>query len=128
MVVMVYWLMIHNDIIDRILATNDAVIYWVTVLIHILPFLAALANCTATTFKFVMRHYFYCLYIGLVYSPINYIGTLIRGKPVYPFLKWEEMGNSLVLCLGFVLVAIVFFLITANIMNLVKKEKRHKTM
>jgi hypothetical protein len=128
MVVLVYWLMIHNEIIDRILATNDVIIYWLNIFIHILPFLAALVNTLATSYTFVMKHYFYCLCIGLVYAPLNYIGTKIRGKPVYPFLKWEEMGISLLLSGGFVIVAIVFFFVTAYLINLTKKESRKKTV
>jgi hypothetical protein len=126
MVVSVYWLMIHNEIIDRILATNDAIIYWLNMFIHILPFLAALVNTTATSFTFVMKHYIYCLCIAAIYAPLNYIGTKIRGKPVYPFLKWEDMGISLLISAGFVLVAIVFFFVTAYLINLSKKGSRKK--
>jgi hypothetical protein len=126
MVVVVYWLMIHNEIIDRILATNDIIIYWLNICIHILPFLAALVNALATSFTFAMKHYFYCLCIGVIYAPLNYIGTKIRGKPVYPFLKWEDMGLSLLLSAGFVLVAIVFFFATAYLINLYKKRSAKK--
>ena len=89
LIVLVYWLLIFDEILENVLAKNDTVIYLLTILIHTLPFLAALSNCLATHFTFVKSHYLYCFIIALIYFPLNYLGTQIKGRPVYPFLRWE---------------------------------------
>mmetsp|Transcript_38077 Transcript_38077/g.58106 ORF Transcript_38077/g.58106 Transcript_38077/m.58106 type:complete len:80 (+) Transcript_38077:608-847(+) len=37
------------------------------------------------------------LFAGVVYSVINYIGTTLRGRPLYDFLDWQDWKSPVVI-------------------------------
>ena len=38
---------------------------------------------------------------GIIYLVVNYLGTVVRGEPVYPFLNWKDFKSPII---GLVLV------------------------
>ena len=69
-----YWGFLHWHILEE-LEGFTVLAFTTTVLIHFLPFIAALANCIATNISFVKRHYIYSVHIGVAYVIVNFIGT-----------------------------------------------------
>ncbi len=119
---LIYWFFIHWHIIPELREENDIVGLWTTVLVHFCPLVASFVNALLTRANYQKRHYFYCLYIGIVYATLNYAGTRYHGKPMYPFMNWEDawtLVNSLVL-IG---ISMLQFLGVATFINWTKKTR-----
>ena len=88
MVVLVYWPLVHPEVMKEVIPSGDDVVYWIMIIIHSWPFMAVLVNVILTRIVFIYDHYLYCFYLGVVYICINFVGTKMRGKPMYAFLNW----------------------------------------
>ena len=85
-IVVVYWSVLHNGVVRDIAPLGDDILYFTVVHIHWIPFAAVAINVTLSRTVLIPSHYMYIIYFGSIYLVVNYIGTLIRGKPLYPFL------------------------------------------
>jgi hypothetical protein len=121
MVVVVYWILVHESVMKEVHDNNEgAVVYWIMIFIHFVPFITVLGNVLLTRTLFLYEHYKYCLYLGIAYAITNFIGTKMRGKPLYVFLTWEDYTSVLISC-GLLVVAITFYLSVCFIVNVTKK-------
>ena len=90
---------------------------------HFCPLIASFANALLTHAIYSKEHFIYCLPIGVVYAAFNYTGTLYHGKPMYPFMNWEDVWtllNSLVL-IG---ISMLQYLGVASFINWTKKRSK----
>ena len=97
---LIYWLFIHWHVIPKLLEVEDHFEVVTMVLVHFFPFIAAFVNGIITRAYYLKEHYIYCLPIGIVYAAFNYMGTCYHGKPMYPFMNWEDfwtLVNSILL-------------------------------
>lgn len=121
MIVVVYWSLIHEGVMKEVHDNNEGlVVYWIMIFIHFVPFLTILSNVLLTRVVFLYEHYKYCLYLGLVYGFTNFVGTKVRGKPLYAFLTWEDY-TSVIIAAGLTVVAMTFFLTMSFFVNLTKR-------
>jgi hypothetical protein len=123
MVVVVYWPWVHPSVLEEILPLNDSIIYWTMIWIHIWPFIAMVVNVGMSKTVFIYRHYQYVVVLGIIYAVTNFIGTKIKGKPLYPFLLWEDW-TSIVVMSGLILVGVGFYLTVCYVVNSLKRVKR----
>ena len=65
--------------------------------IHTLPALTVFLNVALSRVVFIASHYRYMIYYSLVYAVVNYIGVLVKGRPLYPFLPWTDFRSLLVI-------------------------------
>ncbi len=97
---LIYWFFIHWHIIPKLYIDEGPVSAVTTILVHFCPLVGSLINALITRTRYVNSHYIYCLPIGIVYAAFNYMGTRYHGKPMYPFMNWEDawtLVNSVVL-------------------------------
>lgn len=78
-VCLVYWSVLYKKDLAKV-NYNDGYMFatyfwWHKVLVHTLPALASLINTTITRGVFIPGHALFMIVMGLVYIPINYIGT-----------------------------------------------------
>ena len=88
---------------------------------HFLPLIAALVNALITKVRYQVSDYKYCLHIGVVYATCNYMGTIMHGKPMYPFMNWENwwtIVNSAVL----IAISMLQFISVASFVNWTKDK------
>ena len=74
LIILSYWGFLHWNILDE-LESFTFLAFTTTVLIHFLPFVAALGNCIATNISFVRSHYIYSVHIGVAYMIANFIAS-----------------------------------------------------
>ena len=60
------------------------------VCIHSLPAIAAVINTILTRGVLIPGHALYMILMGLVYMPLNYVGTQYKGEPLYHFMDWKD--------------------------------------
>ena len=80
-------------------------------------------NAVLTRATYSKEHFIYCLPIGVVYAVFNYVGTRYHGKPMYPFMNWEDAWtflNSLVL-IG---ISMLQYLGVGSFINWTKKRSK----
>ena len=119
MVMIVYWPLIHDYVMEDIKGLNDDVVYWIMILIHSWPFLTVFLNVAMTKTIFIYEHYRYLLYVGVIYTIINFVATKVKGKPLYDFLHWNDM-SSLIYAIFLNVIAISFYLGMCFLVNSVK--------
>jgi ABC-type dipeptide/oligopeptide/nickel transport system permease subunit len=66
------------------------------VAIHTAPALAVAFNTVLTRGIVIPAHSAYMLVLGCVYLPVNYVGTMYYGKPLYHFLTWTSYKTILI--------------------------------
>ena len=123
LIVGIYWPFIHESLMNRIRPLPDfPVHYWNSMFKHTYPAFAMVANIMLSRVAFIRSHYLYCVRIGVIYSVFNYWGTLSRGHPLYPFLTWENVPISILICIGLIILAVGIFLGVTGIINSTKQK------
>jgi len=107
LIVAIYWGYLH-PLVREGLDPSERFLHFHLRVVHSLPFLSLLVNLILSRMVFIRKHAVYICFLGLGYSVANYLGTLYRKKPLYPFLKWEGF-ESIVFCVIFVLGACILF-------------------
>lgn len=127
MIVAIYWPVLHAPMLTQIKgAPNEELIYWTMVFIHTLPFFGVAINVWITPkVEFMHSHYTYFIQYGVFYMFLNFLGTKYRGKPVYPFITWEDWTTVIVLAVLMALELSVFFL-TCYVVNWTKSSGNAK--
>lgn len=95
---MVYWPILH-PLVHKELDPNEIFLWFHMVSIHSLPFFSVAINVTISKTTFIPSHGIYYMITGLLYSFVNYLGCLYRGKALYPFLPWTDY-KSILFCIG----------------------------
>ena len=93
----VYWGLIHNVLIKENRPWN---IRFMGLCFHTIPPIVVFTCFAFLNFRFIYRHFYLLpLYSG-PYSFVNFIATKLRGKPIYFFVKWEDIPHSIAICVG----------------------------
>ena len=122
LIVGIYWPFIHESQMKRIrVLPNFTIEYWNTLFKHTYPAATILANIMLTKIAFISSHYVYCIRIGVIYAVFNYWGTLSRGYPLYWFLKWESVPETIGMCIALIVVACFIFLGVTKAVNSTKE-------
>jgi len=62
---------------------------------HSIPFIGGLVNVYITKgFVMLPRDYKAMLFMGMIYIPFNYVGTLNEGHPMYPLADWKNFWET----------------------------------
>ncbi len=118
----IYWPFVHETLMQRIRGQpNFTIEYWTTVFKHSYPAAAILANIMFSKIAFVRSHYKYAIRIGVIYAVFNYWGTLSRGYPLYPFLKWESIPETSAVCIALIAGTCFIFLGVTKAVNSTKE-------
>ena len=121
LIVGIYWPFVHNYLMEHITSLPDFhVHYWNSIFKHTYPAFAIVVNVILSRIAFIQNHYIYCIRIGSVYAVFNYWGTLSRGKPLYPFLTWESIPFTIMVCIALIAMATGFFLAVTKLVNSTK--------
>ena len=95
-ITIVYWIALHEHMLQMIAPLNSALLYHLLVHIHWFP-LTAITMCVfLSTNVFIPAHATYLFKLGVVYLPVNAFGTWQRGKPIYPFLPWTDYKTAVI--------------------------------
>ena len=67
--------------------------------VHTMPLISSFVELIITKMVFLKRDAKWSLFIGLIYIPVNYFGTIYEKSPVYAGIsyldwtnKWETFG------------------------------------
>jgi hypothetical protein len=121
LIVGIYWPFVHEYLMNHIKEMPDFTLqYWTSIFKHSYPAIAILANTIISKVAFIRAHYLYCFRIGTVYAVFNYWGTLQRGRPLYPFMTWESVPFTIVVCIGLMSVAAFLFVGVTKLVNSTK--------
>jgi hypothetical protein len=121
LIVGIYWPFVHESLMQRIRGLpNFTIEYWNSLFKHTYPAAAILANIMLSRIAFIRSHYIYCIRIGVIYAVFNYWGTLSRGYPLYPFLKWESIPETIAVCIALIAMACFIFLGVTKVVNSTK--------
>mmetsp|Transcript_13855 Transcript_13855/g.9996 ORF Transcript_13855/g.9996 Transcript_13855/m.9996 type:complete len:165 (+) Transcript_13855:339-833(+) len=129
-VVVIYWPLLHREAAKKIDA-SEVHLWYHMLTIHSLPFLCCLVNVTLSKVVFIPSHGFYFAIEGCLYSVANFLGTMYRGHPLYPFIPWKDF-LSVFICMAInVLCAIIYqsiciFLAATKKNNYIALEDKHK--
>ncbi len=96
------------------------------VYVHVWPGLAILLNVVFTDLRLIPSHSRYMIPVGFVYLVVNFIGTLVREEPVYPFLTWKDYKSPLI-GVALVISGKVNYDITCWIINKVTAKRSNAT-
>ena len=105
LITVIYWTLLHTHMEEELKkkGIEDSVIYFIFVFVHIQPFLTILIQIYISKIRFIGSHRFYMIILGIIYLPVNFIGTKYYGEPIYPFMTWEDYKSPLI---GLILVLI----------------------
>ena len=121
LIVGIYWPFLHESTMQRIqVKPNFTVEYWNTIFKHSYPAAAILANIMLSRIAFIRSHYMYFIRIGVIYAVFNYWGTLSRGYPLYPFLTWESIPETIAVCIALIAMSCFIYLGITKAVNSTK--------
>jgi hypothetical protein len=122
LITLVYWAALHKNI-DGILANEHesrrALTYFMLVWIHIYPLIAISVNVALSRFVFSYAHAKYVFWYGPPYMVVNYLGTVSRGGPLYPFMPWTDY-KTVIIGLFLLIVECGFFYGTTFLVKTIK--------
>ncbi len=93
--------------------------------IHTVPFAMMVMNTLLSRMRFIYSHCVYVMLLGVIYTAVNYFGSIYRQKPLYPFLNWKVTPMKSVFNASFlVLGSCVLFILGAFLIDLFRKVTR----
>ncbi|CDW89078.1 UNKNOWN [Stylonychia lemnae] len=107
-IVTIYWPVLHSyslEIVEKIRVEHPDMawkVHHLIIYLHSIPALSIFLNVFISKLVFFYEHARGLVIYSTVYYIVNFLGTKYRGKPIYPFLTWEDWW-SLVICIIIVL-------------------------
>ncbi|TNV76269.1 hypothetical protein FGO68_gene7507 [Halteria grandinella] len=126
LIVGVYWAVLHRYVEQRfaqlqVIDGYAQFVYYRMIIVHSVPGFVILTHLVTTRAVLIPGHSLYLMLFGMGYLAINYMGTVYRGNPVYPFLTWTDSRSAYV-CLGLGLGAFVLYHFIAMITAIARKK------
>ena len=98
--------------------------YAIKVSVHTVPLLSIILHFALSRAVPLYSHCSYLFaYIGLL-IPLNYLGTLSKGSPVYPFLTWVNPFETSLICIAIGFGLCLAHLLICTLITSVFKKKR----
>ena len=94
-------------------------IYWLMVWVHSWSFVCIGINVWLSKIRFDTADYPYMVLLGVVYSGVNYVASIARGKPLYHFLDWNQPITYLI-AIGLLLLGVGIFVGICKVVNKLK--------
>jgi hypothetical protein len=94
---------------------------------HSIPMIGALVNLYLTDIRFKRDHWKMFVMIGIFYYFVNFWGTIIKGRPLYPFLTWVNPLLTMGVCAILSFVNTLLFLLIVKIANKFKDKNGSNT-
>ena len=124
--VTVYWSLLHKESITDTDVIGNPIREFLMYANHILPFIFNWINFSITDVVMARSHWKGLSFLPPFYFYINYIETKKAGKPLYSFLTWEDMPESLLVCVGLAVFALGSFVLLAQFTTALKpREKKN---
>jgi len=96
LIVGIYWTLLHDFVMQSIVHLNDQWVEFLFVYVHVWPGVAILLNVVFSDLRLIPSHSRYMIPVGLLYLIVNFVGTIIREEPVYPFLTWKDYKSPII--------------------------------
>ena len=103
-----YWSILHKEFLLKVDPVKDTYLYYHSYCVHSLPFVSVTINVMISRVSFIPSHCVYVMLLGVMYSLVNYFGTLYRKTPIYSFIKWDD-HISVILSVGLVIITGIVF-------------------
>jgi hypothetical protein len=126
LIVGVYWAVLHRYVDQRfvqlqVVDSFAVFVYYRMIIVHSVPGFVMLTHLVTTRAVFIPGHSLYLMMFGVGYLMVNYLGTVYRGNPVYPFLTWTDSKSAYV-CIGLGLGAFILYHFIAMVTAIVRKK------
>ncbi len=89
-VMVIYWSLLYRLDMKRDIIASNPFRQWLQILIHFWPFFSVALNFLYSEVTMKKNQGYFLIPITLAYITMNYFGTLAIGKPIYPFLDWNN--------------------------------------
>ena len=119
--VIVYWSVLHNEIIDRFEGYRKLHMY----LVHIFPTIAYVLNARMTEFELDAGHWKLFVPLGILYAIVNYFETQRLGRPLYWFMTWQDWTTP-VIAIGLQIAFSLLWIVLAKICVRKKANSENK--
>jgi hypothetical protein len=88
--------LLHTFVMKSIAHLQDPWLEFLFIYAHVWPGVTIFFNVIFSDVVFIKSHSKYMIPVGLAYLLVNFLGTVIRGEPVYPFLTWKDYKSPLI--------------------------------
>lgn len=116
-IVGVYWTLLHEEVVAGIEEMRrDNPDEWVdsyrqlNILIHIVPAAIAFANVFCSQIVLCFEHIHFMVVYGVCYTVVNFVGTHVKGKPIYGFLTWQDFTSVIIASVILVVNVLIYYL------------------
>jgi hypothetical protein len=96
LIVGVYWTLLHDFVMHSIAPLNDPWVEFLFVYVHLWPGVAIFLNVVFSDLRFLPSHSRYMIPVGALYLVVNFVGSVVREEPVYPFLTWKDYKSPVI--------------------------------
>ena len=119
-ITVVYWQMIHEDVVVKLQDQGDDLSIFINVYIHFLPLVSMASLVVFSNIRFQARHFPFTLVVSTGFILVNFTAVKITGVVYYSFFPFDDV-QSWVTALVLVLCASWCYLVTARVVNLMPK-------
>ena len=96
-------------------------------LLHINPTISWLLLWLSSEVRMVDWHCLILVPCGLVYMAVNFLATKMRDRPLYPFMTWESIPGTLLICFALMAGFLGIYVAAARLANYFKGEFGQKS-
>ena len=118
--VLVYWSLLHAETITDQDISGKPIREFLMYANHITPFVFNWVNFAMTDVVMATNHWKGLQVLPPIYFYINYHETKKAGEPLYSFLTWEDMTESLMVCAALTVFGVVSFVLLASLTKALK--------
>jgi hypothetical protein len=112
---LVYWAALYKEDLKELNDFEDEdykfYLFWHKTLSHILPFVSSVIHAWLSRAVYIPGHSIYMITMGVLYLFTNYYGTLLRGKPLYFFMTWNDYTT--------IIIGLIIFVFGAGVQQLI---------